>query len=357
MLNKYAVSLVLALSAIVFFACLATLHSFNSSDDAGGCEGGNFSHLSDDSQVSLIKAVIFSSATLSFFGSIFIIFSYYYFIPLRTFPIKMIVMLSFSDLFSSLAYFVGFANHSSTCFKKELSCSLSSVMTQFFDVASFCWMTVIAFNIHQIITKSRGASVESNEKYYHAFSWGVSSLLLTVAVATGSMGDAGNWCWIKPGYVFERLFCYYGPLILMIIVMACIYIKIGNNLKTFEMHETTNAIIRRLKLYLVVFLITRIPSITNRVVEMVSKESTFVLMLLHAIFSPLQGFLNALIYGMNKKITRQWKEFIITHCSCCMHSRRMATNTKSNDTTERSPNTNANVSFDDVAVSASSERH
>ena len=77
------------------------------------------------------------------------------------------------------------------------------------------------------------------------------------------------------------------------------------------MHETKNAIIRRLKLYLVVFLITRIPSITNRVAEMVSQESTFVLILLHAIFSPLQGFLNALIYGMNKKITRQWKEFII----------------------------------------------
>ena len=322
---------------------MATLHAFNSNDD-GGCESGNFNHLDDDSQVSLIKAVIFGSATLSFFGSTFIIFSYYYFIPLRTFPIKMIVMLSFSDLFSSLAYFVGFANHTSTCFEKELSCSLSSVMTQFFDVASFCWMTVIAFNIYQIITKARGASVESNEKYYHAFSWGVSSLLLIVSVATGSMGDAGNWCWIKRGYIFERLFCYYVPLIVMIMAMASIYIKIGNNLKNFEMHETKNAIIRRLKLYLVVFLITRIPSITNRVAEMVSQESTFVLILLHAIFSPLQGFLNALIYGMNKKITRQWKEFIITRCSCCRDSNA------GNDTGV--PNTNANDGFDDVAVSA-----
>ena len=355
MLDRYAVSLILTLSTIVFLACLVTLHTFNSNDTVG-CKSSKFSFLDDDSQISLIKGVIFGSATLSVFGSLFIIFSYYYFIPLRTFPIKMIVMLSFSDLFSSVAYFVGFANHSSSCFEKELSCSLSSVMTQFFDVASFCWMTVIAFNIYQIITKARGAGVESNEKYYHAFSWGVSSVLLIIVVSTGSMGDAGNWCWIKHEYIYERLFCYYIPLLLIIVAMTVIYTKIGRNLKNFEMHETTNAIIRRLKLYLAVFLITRIPSVANRVVEMVNQESTFVLMLLHAIFSPLQGFLNALIYGMNKKIIRQWKEFISTNCSCCRISKHTAANAQSNagnDTREWVPNTSDAGDFHGVAANAS----
>ena len=312
--RKYIIPFAVGIATIICLACLIVLHAMNN-DGKDNCNTA-YGHLSDGETV-WIKAVIFISALLSVCGTSFIIFSYYYFIPLRTFPIKMIVMLSFTDLFSSLSYFVGFANHAALCFEREFSCTLSAIMTQFFDVASFCWMTIIAFNIYQIISKERGSNVEDNEKYYHLFAWGLPSLLLIIVVSTDSMGDAGNWCWIKKEYVFERLFCYYIPLILLICSMAYIYSLIAKSLKNFEMHATKNAITRRLQLYLTVFLITRIPSIINRFVELASGESIFIFVLLHSIFSPLQGFLNALIYGMNKKIINQWKDFLSTRCTCC----------------------------------------
>jgi len=75
----------------------------------------------------------------------------------------------------------------------------------------------------------------------------------------------------------------------------------------------------QLKLCFIVagFTLIRLPSIINRVYQLFDTASSiFVLELLHAIASPLQGFVNSIIYGYSKKgiadmsgyVNLQWYE-------------------------------------------------
>eukprot|EP00943_MAST-04B_sp_MAST-4B-sp1_P000945 g945.t1 len=229
---------------------------------------------------------------------------------MRTFPLKLIVMLSISDFFSSVQFYIGFDNFATKCFEPEFACSLSATMSQYFEMASYCWTTVIAFNIYQVLVAKHGERVEHYEMYYHLICWGFPLLLLIIVASTGSLGDAGNWCWIKKENPIERLFGYYIPLLIMIIVNSVFYVLIGRGLQSFA-SEQKRPIILRLRKYLIVFLVTRIPSVINRFYEIASGgETVYFFLLLQSMSSPLQGFCNAIVYGANKKIKRQWEEFL-----------------------------------------------
>ena len=45
--------------------------------------------------------------------------------------------------------------------------------------------------------------------------------------------------------------------------------------------------------------------VLNRVAEY-SGKTTFTLYLLQAIFTPLQGAINAVVYGLNRKVRKEW---------------------------------------------------
>jgi hypothetical protein len=278
-------------------------------DNIENCKGG-LSNL-DNGQSTALKAFIFITATLSFLGSSFIIFSYYYFVELRSFPLKLITMLSVSDWFSSLQFYVGIDNFANKCFEKYFACSMSATMGQFFEMASFCWTTVIAFNIYQVLVARQGERVERYEKVYHAFAWGFPMLLLVVVAATDSLGDAGNWCWIKLDHTGARWFGYYIPLLVMMMLNGYFYVKIGRGLKSFATGQKV-AIVQRLRVYLAVFLVTRMPSVLNRGYELFAVDHSFFLLLLQSLSAPLQGFCNAVVYGSNKKLKDQWADFLQT---------------------------------------------
>lgn len=79
-----------------------------------------------------------AGASTSILGSSFIIFSYFYFPQLRTLAYKLIVYLSVTDLFSSFAYVLGTATRTQAdC--KDGWCYFTAIMSQYFDVATFCW--------------------------------------------------------------------------------------------------------------------------------------------------------------------------------------------------------------------------
>ena len=122
--------------------------------------------------------------------------------------------------------------------------------------------------------------------------------LLLIVASTGSLGDAGNWCWIKKGRNMERLFGYYIPLIIMIIINAVLYVTIGRGLESFA-SEQKRPIITRLSRYLVVFLITRIPSVINRFYEIAAGSFIFFL-LLQSMTSPLQGLQCSSVWRQQK---------------------------------------------------------
>ena len=109
------------------------------------------------SETLVIKTVTFIGAGLSIFGCLMIIFSYWYFYALRTFPYRLIMFLTVANLFSSIGYFlgeIGLEDFYDVECSENLGCIISAVVTQFFDVANFFWTSIIAFNIYMVIGKS-----------------------------------------------------------------------------------------------------------------------------------------------------------------------------------------------------------
>jgi hypothetical protein len=279
------------------------------------------SHFSDF-YASVMRALTLTSASLSMFGAGFMILSYLTFPRLRTFPFKLIVFLSVSDAFASSAYLIGMIGVTTgqVC-NTAFACYLSAQMSQFFDVATFLWTGVIAFNVYQVMVREKGRSVEQYERRYHWFVWGTSLTLMLIAGGTGAFGDAGLWCWIMNTYPKTQFLCYYLILILVFFCNITVLVLVGLALRN-DASSNTNTVTIRLLSYLFVFFIVRIWSVIDRLTELITGNPSLALAILHSIFSPLQGFCNALVYGMNRQVINEWKYSKFCQRLLCKYGRQ-----------------------------------
>ena len=135
-----------------------------------------------EEQLRTIEIITYIGASLSILGCCLIILSYVKFTVLRTFPYKLIVFLSLADLFASIAYFLNLSAGQTEAEKCAggSGCILAAVVTQFFDVATFFWTAVIAFNLRQVLIENKGRVVENYELYYHLVAWGIPALLAVI---------------------------------------------------------------------------------------------------------------------------------------------------------------------------------
>jgi hypothetical protein len=269
-------------------------------------------------QTLTIRVLTLTSAGLSILGSSLIIVSFLAFPRLRTFPFRLIVYLSTADLFASLAYYVGLGvgvKQGQVC-STAFACYLEANLSQYFDVATFMWTGVIAFNVHRVLVKDAGRGVEALETRYHALCWGLPLLLLVVAAGTGSFGDAGLWCWIKPSFPLTQLLCYYLWLIVVFVFNSVIFVLVVLHMRhDAKAAATQNAVTRRLLTYLLVFFFVRCWSVFDRLNDAASPGNpSYALAVLHSIFSPLQGFCNALVYGLTRSVVEEWKALFRRCC-------------------------------------------
>jgi hypothetical protein len=274
--------------------------------------GGGF----ETSERLALQAVVITGAILSMMGSSFIIVSFFAFPDLQTFPYKLIMFLSLADFFSSSTYILAIQDVGlnpedvGDCFEDNFMCFFSAGMSQYFDMASFLWMGVISFNIYQVFVKQKGNDVVKFEKYYHFVCWGTPAFFLIIITATDGLGDAGNWCWIKRDHQLERWFCYYIPLVIVMIFNVSSYWSVNKAIKESKMAQH-KAFMGRMILYIGAFLFIRFWSVLNRFVELVDGNvGVFPLMFLHSLFSPAQGVANALVYGFNKKLKEHYYNLI-----------------------------------------------
>jgi len=264
-----------------------------------------------DAETSVLRVVTLTSAALSLFGALFIICSYFMFLRIRTYPYKLVTLLSLANLGSSVGYYVAlgdgphYGEH--LCITSG-GCLMSAAMTQFFDVASFFWVAAIAHNIHSILVLERGREVERNQSLYQLVSWGGSGVLTVIVYMSDGFGDAGLWCWIPKNRPFLRFFCYYLPLVSVFVYTITCYIAVSRAVRLRG--DTAQGMINtRVRLYVLVFVIVRVWSVVHRLHNYLGLESPFILGLCHGLFSPLQGFANALVYGCNKNIIAAYRGY------------------------------------------------
>lgn len=253
------------------------------------------------------------SASLSLLGSSFIVFSFVFFPRLRTFSFKLIAFLSICDFFSSLSYVIGMVGHvqsGTPCHSNpSFACFFSAHLSQFFNVATFLWVAVIGFNIYQVMVKNKGNSSRTVEQYeikYHMFVWSVSLTLMLIPSLNSAFEDTGLWCWISPRFPMLQFMCYYLILLLVFIANSVVLLLVWISLRN-DGAGTSNVITERLLSFLIVFFLVRCWSVFYRLNEYATEDRNVGLAFMHAIFSPLQGFGNALVFGTNRMVLNAWR--------------------------------------------------
>lgn len=145
-----------------------------------------------------------------------------------------------------------------------------------------------------------------------------------------SMGGTERpWCWITDGLTrghvwtegtLEQFVFFYLPLLFIFLWNLSLYVVLGRRVSGSDMGSTIQ---KRLKLYLVVFLLCAVWGLAHRVYQMASAdhEPNIYLSYLEAGFGPLQGFLNALVYGVNSQVIRRYG-LLCQRCFRCCRRRR-----------------------------------
>eukprot|EP01118_Nematostelium_gracile_P001833 TRINITY_DN1189_c0_g1_i1.p1 TRINITY_DN1189_c0_g1~~TRINITY_DN1189_c0_g1_i1.p1 ORF type:complete len:165 (-),score=28.82 TRINITY_DN1189_c0_g1_i1:28-522(-) len=123
-------------------------------------------------------------------------------------------------------------------------------------------------------------------------------------------------CWIKNDRDLDKLVLYFLPFLIIWIFNFAIYIAVTRTIhRVVKSEELRGRAFNRMRLYLLVFLFCVGVGGANRLQNFISPgHPLFWLNIMDAAISPLQGFLNCLVYGMNKQLRRAWYQAI---CCCC----------------------------------------
>lgn len=133
--------------------------------------------------------------------------------------------------------------------------------------------------------------------------------MLLLLISVGKFGDAGLWCWVVvPDNSTEELWWMLGALYFWVIIggitmsvfLILVKIDMQRRLKTYENEDASEAyyaVVHNLTVYITGFIICWLPAVIDRAYKTISGQPQFTLDMLHATIVPLQGFINAVIYG------------------------------------------------------------
>ncbi|KAI8813581.1 hypothetical protein BJ742DRAFT_788819 [Cladochytrium replicatum] len=269
-------------------------------------------------QMQSLQPIIQTSSALSFVGSAFIIISYIFVPSFRRPSNRLVFYMSFADLFGSLGLF--FANWPVTLFKNKEFCVAQGIWVNTFMLSAMLWTACLSVQVLLATRKgSNVTSLQSSEKYFHAVSWGVPVILSLVAYflkhdGKGDVyGDATLWCWITGPYADYRLYFFYIWLWAIFLWNLGVYFFVGYVVMSSQrrVHKMSSErpgamfapstamknYIRKTSFFILAFFINWFWGSVNRIQGFIDPNTQiYALFVLHAIFTPLQGFLNFLAY-------------------------------------------------------------
>jgi len=279
-----------------------------------------------DAEVIALRSVVTFTASLSVLGCSFIILSFLWFRSLRNFTGQLVFCLSLSDFssaFFALLTWLLYLDDTNTL------CTIQAFGIQISEVSSFLWSGCIAFHSYQLVCRKTNIEVLIGYlKYYLLLCYVLPVLISLIPFGFGAYGNAGHssssqiWCWITGDFPYGpylRFSLFYGPILIVYLYILICYILIRREIYKLKQFISENALKNvsgeRITLYLLIFAISKFPGLINRFQNIISDNPIFVLFLLQAIFNPLQGFANSIVYGMRKALRNE-----IRRQFCCENS-------------------------------------
>jgi len=230
---------------------------------------------------------------------------------------KLIGLLSIADFCSSLSIAASqiFLLINQDAYNYTL-CVLFRSSIQFFMVSSLIWTSCIAFHLFQelrYLTKIPRPLL--HDVIYNLVSWGIPAILCTILIGGHNIipGEQ-HWCHLKKD--FEISF-WFIPLVVAMLWNLCFYLVIikhvrdmlrpvassNNRPAASEAIHYQLLLIRKLSFLMLVFVLCWTPDFFNHIRQYFFQSDcpSQPLLILQDLFSPLQGFLNSLVYGFANK--------------------------------------------------------
>ena len=241
------------------------------------------------------------SGLLSLVGASVIILSALRFRELskRFFAIRLIFFLALTDACASAFNILGAFVDVDRLVRPEpgeglpVLCLLQAVGLLYFNLSSILWTCCFAFTLYRDVVPSyRRQALRRYEAYFHMLCWPVPAGLTLAASYFGDLGDAGSWCALSLQYSEQYLICFYLPLLAAFTFNLVTYSCVLS-------HSRERRVSRITSLYLLGFAVVWLPSLICRTQVFLSPTHTLTLppAALEALCMPLQGALNALVYG------------------------------------------------------------
>ncbi|XP_028412575.1 G-protein coupled receptor 157-like [Dendronephthya gigantea] len=141
-------------------------------------------------------------SSLSAFGSIAIIVTYFLWRDLQTTTRRILVYISIGDFFATYTSLVIFWKRQFG--KNDFSCQLQSFVTSTAIMWSFFWTTSLAIYLYIALVKKRHDISEKLMVVFHVINWLLPVILVGAAWYENELGTTGNkstagWCWIRIG--------------------------------------------------------------------------------------------------------------------------------------------------------------
>ncbi|KAI0593261.1 hypothetical protein F4775DRAFT_520874 [Biscogniauxia sp. FL1348] len=171
-------------------------------------------------------------AALSVTGVLLIFVAFAVFKRLRTVPNTFIVFASFANLGASIACLIGYSGVLAG--STSHVCQAQAFMFELFMQSDPWWSFAMAVNVYMVFFFS--ANPKSFLRYWWAYfcvCYGIPFIpalwLLVVRGSDGQnvYGDATIWCWIDGDWSDLRIYTYYLPIWVCIVLSTCIYIAVG----------------------------------------------------------------------------------------------------------------------------------
>jgi len=261
----------------------------------------------------LVYGANLTASSLSLFGSIAIIINYFLYANKAQLLYKLILNLCIADFGGSLSICISqiLLLTESDAYDIVL-CKFFRAAINFFFVSSFCWTSSIS--LHIFVCSRQRAQIP--QVWFHVFSWGIPAILTTVLI-TGDMIEiepVSGWCHTTS---VAQWTLWFAPLIVSFAWNLILYSFIlaryrSSNTQTASlsyMNERQRRmqwkIKKRLSLYLLAFMLCWVWDLSDNVAShFVAEDKLYWLWLLQSFFSPLQGFLNFLVYGVSSRMFR-----------------------------------------------------
>ncbi|KAJ0161039.1 G-protein coupled receptor 1 [Colletotrichum tanaceti] len=289
------------------------------------------------SEVRLQSIVILVVAVMSLAGAGWIMASYAVFPNLRSFRHRLITGLAISDAFMALNFLFSTAmnvgGNGIAAPENAAFCSFNGFVTQVFVIQTDYWVLSIAVCTYFILAghKTQSTWAQDHELVIWALPWLFSVLWASIGLGVIGYEDIGAWCWFTSDTV--RLLVNFIPRWVIIVTMFALYAYLsyvlykahtrlssiqdasprhfGSGLTTqggSRMTSIHEGVARLMLLYPLAYaIIWSLPTAIRIYQATENKPAAFALQTIDKASIVIQGFVDAVIYGVNETTIASWR--------------------------------------------------